>query len=610
METALLKPYTSLLLGKNSSGRRAKDVLIEVIDDVDSLVKSTTNGVERGPTEHNEPGKHHGLWVAYLTYQERRSPAWAPESNLLDVVNHLVVVCARDRFVAIYASDPSLGRSLGRSMGASGNGPLSCLQRIPVGTLNTAFCHGPARTLWLSGIHRRVESKADSKTLSGTNLSFALDPIGDQSYYFTAARTAVDLPNLPDDRSTRAIGFSPRKSRAWAGPSRDWSEFVKLVYALLGQLKHAENELPDLTPLPVLAGPVDDAVNIETPYDVSVIAPELLSDIAITDGALLQKAERWAYDARFEITPTGGPNFNADVFLHGVRLGTLGFEICIAGDGGATWEITSDDDSVPELREAREVCKDPGWITVRYESGHTLSNGAIYSMRFRDVRFDTDRWRFYRMTAFDVTKEKPPNSLHFDPAAIGDHDSLFCWVQKNWPPPGPGVQAGWLTCDDGAGEIADFVHVDTTHRVVTLIHVKASHSKKHDRQISTSDYEVVVGQAVKNLRMLDRVNLADRLMEGNDKAVASATWKNGVKQNDRTGLVKAVRRLGDNYSRKVVILQPRVTAAEYQRARDDQDRNAKTSRVKRMQQLDTLLIEAESACRDLGAEFIVIGEEV
>lgn len=610
MEPAQLKPYTSVLLGRRPGGQRADEFLAILFDDLESVIGGLNSGAERSSIERFGPDKQQGLWFAYLCYIERRAPSWAPDSELRDRINRLVVACVRDRFVAIHASDSSLGRRLGRTLGTAGQGALSSVQPIPVGTLNTAFGHGPARTLWLSGIHRRVESKADSKMLSGIDLGFALDPLGDQTYYFTAARTAMTLPNLPPDRSTRAIGFNPRKSRAWAGPSRDWSEFARLVHALLGRLKNSQAEPPDPKPLPVLAAPAEKVEEIETPYDLSIIAPELLSETPESDAQWLQKAERWAYDARFDIKPTGGPDFDADVYLRGVRLGTLGFDIHIDSNGEATWEVNCRDEQDEQLREARDVCTNAGWLVIRYESGHTLSNGMIYSTRFRDIRFDSDQWRFYTMPGTDVTKEKPPDSLHFDPAAIGSHDSLFCWVQRNWPPPGPGVQSGWLACDDGAGEIADFVHVDTTHRIVTLIHVKASHSEKSNRQISTSDYEVVVGQAVKNLRMLDRINLAERLKEGNAKSVAAATWKDGIKQPDRSGLIQAVRELGANYSRKVVILQPRVTAAEYQRARDEQDEKKQTSRVRRMQQLDALLIEAESSCRDLGAEFIVIGEQV
>ena len=100
----------------------------------------------------------------------------------------------------------------------------------------------------------------------------------------------------------------------------------------------------------------------------------------------------------------------------------------------------------------------------------------------------------------------------FDVAGIGDarDKSLFGLVVRHWPNlEERGEQTGWLVCDDGAMESADFIHLDEASEVpeLTLIHVKGSGSKVEERGISVSDYEVVVGQAVKNLRHLDRVHL-------------------------------------------------------------------------------------------------------
>src|SRR5262249_48177115 len=95
-------------------------------------------------------------------------------------------------------------------------------------------------------------------------------------------------------------------------------------------------------------------------------------------------------------------------------------------------------------------------------------------------------------------------------------NSLFCWVLNKWAPnrkKGSGTYQQWLGCDDGAHEKADFVCLEVVDGVprLTLIHVKGVHTRNKtgavspQRAISVADYEVVVGQAVKNIRWLDRL---------------------------------------------------------------------------------------------------------
>lgn len=57
----------------------------------------------------------------------------------------------------------------------------------------------------------------------------------------------------------------------------------------------------------------------------------------------------------------------------------------------------------------------------------------------------------------------------------------------------------------------------------------------------------------------------------------------------------------------VVVLQPRMCAPEYQEVRRMHERGETNGRARRLQQLDALLLEAQSACRDLGADFLIIG---
>lgn len=184
--------------------------------------------------------------------------------------------------------------------------------------------------------------------------------------------------------------------------------------------------------------------------------------------------------------------------------------------------------------------------------------------------------------------------------STGKEKSLFCWVQQNWP---FGDKGGWLACDDGAGELADFVHIDDNLAVpmVSLIHVKGSGSKTANRGISVSDYEVVTGQAVKNLRHVDRDLLAEGLEKGIGKKISKLVWHDR-KASTRSKFLTILKKIGANHTRQVIIIQPRVTKVRHDAAR------AKPTSVDatRLRQLDTLLIGADLSCRALNAGFKVL----
>ena len=52
------------------------------------------------------------------------------------------------------------------------------------------------------------------------DLQYALDPLGDQSFFFTAARCKLS-------KDGNSVGVSPRKSSLWVGISKNWEDFIK-----------------------------------------------------------------------------------------------------------------------------------------------------------------------------------------------------------------------------------------------------------------------------------------------------------------------------------------------------------------------------------------------
>jgi hypothetical protein len=161
-------------------------------------------------------------------------------------------------------------------------------------------------------------------------------------------------------------------------------------------------------------------------------------------------------------------------------------------------------------------------------------------------------------------------------------------------------------------ESADFIHFDdeSTPPHLTLIHVKGSHSESESRGVSVSDYEVVIGQAVKNLRHIDLGNIAEKLEANKDTVLKDAVWHNGVRQQDRDGVLRVLSEAGANMEKTVVVLQPRVRRSIYDEIRGQMNGGAVVNaEIRRMQQLDTLLLSARAECLGLGAKFVVIAED-
>ena len=129
--------------------------------------------------------------------------------------------------------------------------------------------------------------------------------------------------------------------------------------------------------------------------------------------------------------------------------------------------------------------------------------------------------------------------------------------------------------------------------------MKGAKSDTTGRKLSVAAYEVVTGQAIKNLQWLDKQALA----KGLSQAVRATNywWKDGERVA-KDSIVGAIENLGDDYVRRVVVVQPHVTEAARAKAEA-----AKTGVNRlRLDQLSTLLASAWRSCNGLGAKFKVI----
>lgn len=620
-----LHPYVSLVLASTAAATEGLvDAILAQCLEVLTIAGGDQLESDRRLLAVEQEVDEDGLAVGWFIYVDRRPPTWVtPTVELRDETNHLLLVARAGNLLALCGSESGVGRRLVRRFERDDEA-LGELWRIPSGTLNAAFARGAPKTLWLSGVHRSTPTKADSKILAGTDLRAALSPLGDQSYTFSAARADSAIAGLPGDRGHQVVGYSPRGSRLWIGPTRDWTTFRNYLAAVLAHLQGAMAGTPVDMPLPVLAIQLAGSVKLKGAYDLSLISPDVLAGNDFDNEDLQHAAERWTYRANFEITRTDGEDFQALLLFDGQEIGWLDFDVTVGDDGRVSWRVAPavqpiDSELAALLREAAEVCRDARWVTIYYDSDHTVADGVVFSVRHRDVRFEG--WRFDPLAGIDVKKEKPGRGSTLDVAAIGavEGTSLFDWVARCWPLDGDRPDQAWLASDDGSMEIADFIYLNATTSppVLQLIHVKGSGSDSPTRQVSTSDFEVVVGQAVKNLRHLDQTNLADALQVGAHHAIASATWQGNARVGARDGMINALRNLGPNYRREVYIVQPRVTSTELARCHSEHDTfladpdNASTitSRVRRLRQLDTLLLGAEADCHELGATLTVLSQQ-
>jgi len=594
-DLALLRPYRSFIMTRIRERFDIDGMTDHVLEDVVGMLNlGKTN--RRHLINRTAARQDEELEVGYVHFTEVQSVTWTANPSVVDTLNHLVVICRRNRHMAICATDVSLRSSIVRRFDRGDSPGIGALQPISTGIMNAAFVKGKARTLWLSATHRRTTVKADSKVLSGMDLRDALNPVEDQSYYFTAARCGVDLQEI-----ISSVGSAPRSSKVWVGSSEDWKEFRNTVTALLTRLE--ETKKPEPSPLPVIAVTSIDSHKVKGAFDLAIVPPELATEEPLEDDEIRAKLERWSYGADFEILDTNGPSVLAKLSLNGKPVGKIELEIDVKNPERVTWRVRGDpdDEDVREMHdEALEVCRNHEWLKVWYDSGHALSNRAIFEIRYRDMPFRGYEWGDFE--GIDVTREKP------EPIAeIGEQDSLFCWIKRHWPISSNrrALPAGWLACDDGAMEIADFIHLDdrAVPPLLSLIHVKAAGSNRPNRGISVSKFEVVTGQAVKNLRSLDRQLLDQGMAEGLGRKVGALVWHDR-RASTRQDMLRAIAAAGADYERRVVVVQPQLQKTAYEHARQ----HPRSRDAARLRQLDALLLGAESAVHGAGSVLVVIGE--
>lgn len=526
--------------------------------------------------------------------RQQRTPRWSgPDSTFVDVEHVLTVALRRGRLIAIHV-DQSIQAGILRWIDKEPRPPF---RRVPPWALECALLAGEAKGLWLKGTHRRQTTKPDTKTLSGRRLQDTLDPHGDASFALSSGRS--ELRVSPERSVLRGnVGTTPEKSMVWFKAATDFATFVTAVVELLVLLGKTMVDGPGASQFSILATQVDDISRVWGAYEVLVDPPDHLSPVEGDDD--LRAAAVVLEDALLEVR--GGDTsqaFEMDVGSGGSVSGCLGARpLPVAGGYRLDFGFRGEPTNLGPVRGILDALGHGELLTVHYRSGHAFTSGQFWEARTSVARFL--KWTFADFAGYEVDREKPesskgPQVIHDAIGEPGDR-SLFAWVVARYTD-------GWLICDDGPGEVADFLHI-TPGGTLSVIHVKGARSGNPNRRVSAAAYEVVVGQAVKNLPFADAERLRVKL--AGTPLVRPACWTNGVRVSGREDFLDSfdMRNATDEY--RVVVVQPHLRESHYRVLRGAANAGTPGADLMRLYLLETLLNSARSTAIGIGSDLDVI----
>lgn len=589
VEKENITPYLSILVVKNNAGREEGEVHDEVFELIQKTSSGTVVGSERISDRVLEVGFTH-----YTSYNLIVKPSWLSGLDSYDLERHVFVSLVRNEFIAFYFSCKGEKDHIRDQLEG---GAVEGIEFIDSSLFNSTFVNeDDVTTLWLLGIHGKDNYRAGNKVLGGGGVVDTLDPLLDQSYMMSAARTKVDL----DNRSI-SIGVNPSKSSIWRGGCKTWMDFEGRVFEILAALENCHIRKDD--PISFLSFPISSCSDAKGAYDFSIIDPAFLpEDTAVMKTRLLHKL--WPL---YDVTVEDGVTDNSiifDVFCNEVRVGFLTLKYKVVSSR-VKFEISSENPEkgcTKNLKDFSRIFSHPDLFKIWFDSGHAIVGGRLFKTGYTDVRYDGFIWGDF--SGYDVKKEKP-DDVKLE--KIGYDNSLFSWVKDKWTGcwsddseyAKKGRGKGWLYCDDGSGEKADFIHLVEFDGMyyLSLIHVKSAKSNSSNRKISVGAHDVVINQAVKNIRYCVRKNLYNDLKLRESIAQKKHCWLDGSEKDSK----EFIKFLGEintesRYQVRVVVVQPHTKEKYYKKA----DTNVK-------KQLDVILVSAQSAVRSTGSGFYIIG---
>jgi hypothetical protein len=610
-----LTPFISVLLAEDKSTIEPKSVHQEIVNQISRDSGLVTSDIQIFSFYHSNESV--GF---YSYYKVDKSPSWLKkglddEGEILNSENHLILSMKFGQYWAFYASEDGRKQFV-RDIFLENILLQNNIFPLSISKLQALFVNQEnVKVLWMRDIRGKYSHSPSSKTISGTDLADKLNPLLDQSYMMSASRTDVEI-----QEKKLSLGVSPFKSIIWSKNCDSWDKFEEEIILILDYINNNNDNTEH--PISVLAYPISDISILKNAYAFSLIDKDSL-DPAHNQYKFLTAIQN---NYTFEIdsgdtyqfhTPSALP-FHLLVKHQSVHCVTYKVTPSIKN-----YEIKYKAEPIyvnkkEEEREFKKIFKYSDFIKCWYDSGHALVGGMAFKTELRDVIFSNFAWGNFELSKgknYNLLKEKPTNRNEVvDLNLIGTQSSLFCWVKNHWSGDWThnkegeddefittGQPSGLLICDDGAGEIADFIHINLYNGTlyVSFIHVKSACNESIGRDISVGAHDIVVNQAVKNMMRCDRNKFVDLLNERQENTANKQCWKNGSKityqefSKELNTLMKE-NRVKQN---RVIIVQPHTLKSKFK---------AKADSV-RGKQLNTLLVAAQNAITSTGADFFVVG---
>ena len=529
-----------------------------------------------------------------FSYQRHTTPSWATkDSGLTNVTNEIALVYQRRTLIAVHADGPVRDAVL-RWIRGDAKPPFRC---VPTAIVHDAFLRGEAKSLWLNGVHPRRNTRADTKSISGQRLQDALSPIEDSTFALRSARSALE----PDGRRTSLVGIvgtTPSDALIWSRQSASLQDFVSAARETLELVHDTMSTGTGLDqPFPLLATTLDSLSGVANAYELMVLdaadLPPGASDETLDAAELLQTSiVDVAGDA-------DGANFTLLIGRAGIVMGELRATLMMEnGHVHIRFGHARQPTDEQLVRSVMDALVHTELLSIYYASGHVVTNNTVCRRQHQSAPFRG--WKSIDFTGYDIAREKPDGASSAEiHAAIGEANdqSLFGWVARHYT-------SGWLTCDDGTGEAADFIHL-SYDGTLTFIHVKAAHSSGPGRRVAAGPYEVVASQATKNLHYLsDSDALADHLSKS--PLQAPAAWVDGVRAANRDDLIEALRCRSARDQSEVVIVQPHVSQLVLDRVHADGDDASPSLEQLRLNLLEMLLNATRATVVGMSADLTVV----
>lgn len=570
-------------------------------------------------------------------------------------------VLRTDGFAVLLSTDSAVRIELAKQLDSIG------VAAVSIEDLGTAFLRGASRQAWLKGVHKPVTVKPDAKALIGLDLRNVFDPFGDQSFRLEAAisdhrvmRIVEDfrnglnqnspLRNLdpedaigrpPKHRRSRLVGFSMSNGVIWTRSTQKIGDFLREIDSLCEQLSSARREKASMdsgydqpgyrilvraqsASLAELGDAIDFSIDIPLPGEAGA-DPN-------TDPEVASAQDIWLEEGAFVPRPAEGKGerLMVDAYLSGQKIAVLRVQPILRSDGTADLDLSvrflahdSDQngsraganfvsDVFSERNQTARSVLDhvlSGFAertSMWFSKGYSIQSKRLFALKFRDVPFERWGWLPFSQSGsppkeYRLDVEKPAQARLWE--VSWDGNSLFEFIVNNRRTLFPFAEDAYLLCDDGSGEMADFIFFNPGMNHLRLVHVKAA-GEAEEKGIAPAKYEQVISQATKNLRFLDTGYLLEVLEKRPRDRSGELTWDTNGKCMNRVKAIEALKRLGRFIDRGVIVLQPHTSRAAWEEA-ERELRAGSLSKSEEIQllRLRTMLADFEDVCRRFEASF-------